>query len=788
MKCRHRMESLPSLSAENQVVEIGASISYSPTIEDLRENEGYTVSINAPESHAPTVTWDQTDSQFTIDAGSAQLGTYTVSGTIEDESNNAKIWSFTVQVRDTQAPSLTATSQSVSRGRNHTYSPTIGNLRSGESYTVTVTAPPASGAPTVTWDQTNSRFAINASVATIGSYSISGTIQDGSSNSSTWSFTLNVTASQLPRTQDRSVDTQAPSLTAQNQVMEIGASITHTPTIGNLRENEGYTVSINALASGAPTVTWDQTNSRFTINASSAQLGTYTISGTIQDQTSNSSPWSFTVRVRDTQAPSLSATNQSLKRGESLSFSPTLGNLRSGESYTVTITAPATGAPTVTWSQANSQFTINASSATVGTYSISGTIRDASNNSSPWSFTVNVTASQTSTGDRIVVDSQQAPSLSSSNRVVEIGESIIFGPTIGNLGVGESYTVSINTLASHAPTVTWNQSTEKFTISAISGSARVGQYRISGTIQDSNNNSGNWSFQVTVRDSQAPSLTAQNQVLEIGRSLSFSPTIGNVRSGESYTVSINALANNAPTVTWSQSTRKFTINTSSAQLGSYTISGAIRDSHNNSSLWSFRLNVRDTRGPSLTAPNLTMERGESLSFSPTIGNLRTGESFTVTIDASFTHGPTVTWNQATKKFTLTASQTAAIKTHLVSGTIRDASNNSNNWSFRVVLRERIVDRIAPTLTAQDQSTTQETVINFSPTIRNLRTGESYTVSINTISPSNGAPTVTWNQANSRFTIDARGSASDQYTVSGTITDGHNNSSTWSFKVIVDVTN
>ena len=134
-------------------------------------------------------------------------------------------------------------------------------------------------------------------------------------------------------------DSQAPTLTASDQTVEIGGSLNYAPTIGNVRSSEGYTVTVSSVPSGAPAVTWDGANSRFSINAGSASLGQYSISGNIKDASNNSSTWSFKVRVSDTQAPTLTASAQTVEVTESLNYAPTIGNLRSGEGYTVTISS-----------------------------------------------------------------------------------------------------------------------------------------------------------------------------------------------------------------------------------------------------------------------------------------------------------------------------------------------------------------------------------------------------------------------------------------------------------------
>ena len=514
------------------------------------------------------------------------------------------------------------------------------------------------------------------------------------------------------------------------------------------------------LSSGWPLITYSQKDNRFTIDAREADLGEYQIAGHIQNQKGYFSYWFFKVRVvdqddrqnEDTQdreqdpedeegrqdreqnpedegstqdregtgadrtAPILSTQKQSLREGSTLTYKPHISQLNSGELFTVRITTRANPqSPSLSWDSTTNSFLIDASASTVRLrdHSYIGTIEDQAGNQNSWSLIVSVTQAPVTLSPLPPPESRvqapvilnpdrsqdspsdtEAPTLTASTQTLGVGQSFSFSPTIGNLKTNEAYTVAIDSLEAQSPVVTWDQTTKQFTIDA--SSASLGQYRVSGTIRDSNNNSSHWTFKVTVkayfvlnreeRDNQAPSLTAGNQTVEIGQSLSFNPTIGNLRTNEAYTVTINTLANQAPAVTWSGSTKKFSIDASSAQLGVYTVTGTIRDGNHNSNTWSFRVTVKDTRGPSLVAPNFAMRPGESFSFSPTLWDLRSGESFTVSIEASFTHGPTVTWNQATKKFTVTASQTAAIRTHLVSGTIKDGSNNSNNWSFRVIIR------------------------------------------------------------------------------------------------------
>ena len=828
-----------TLTAQNQSLKKGTSLNYAPTIGNLRSGESYTVTVGSLAADAPTVTWDAGNSRFIINAegSSVAIKEHSVSGTIQDENNNLSRWSFKVNVFDflvlnreqnpidTTAPTLTAQDQSLRKGNRLNYVPTIGSLRSGEGYTVTVGSL-AADVPLVTWDAGNSRFVINAEGNTVAvkEHSVSGTIQDESNNLSRWSFKVTVTEPPInldpPRDPEAQTppanppvdpgDTTAPTLTAQNQSLKKGTSLNYVPTIGNLRSGEGYTVTVGSLAADVPLVTWDAGNSRFVINAegNTVAVKEHSVSGTIQDESNNLSRWSFKVTVTeppvivnpprdpevqtppanppvdpgDTTAPTLTAQNKTVEIGQSVNHAPTIGSLRSGEGYTVTVHAVSNNSPTVAWSSTNSRFVINATSASLGPYTISGTIQDEDNNSSSWSFTVTV------------VDTQ-APTLTAQSQSLRKGNRLNYAPTIGSLRSGEGYTVTVGSLAAGAPTVTWDAGNSRFVINAETGTVK--EHSVLGTIQDASGNSSAWSFKVTVTAAQvqtpqppdppadtiAPTLMAQNKTVEIGQSVNHVPTIGSLRSGEGYTVTVHAVSNNAPTVTWSSTNSRFVINATSASLGPYTISGTIKDEDNNSNLWSFKVTVVDTQAPILRMSDLTIEQSESITSSPGIGNVRAGESWTVTVSSltptALVDEPSVSWDSSNKRFSIRGGDTPG--TYTVRGTIQDASGNSSSWSFRIIVRTPTI----PTLIAQNQRVKTQKKVRYAPTIGGILSHQSFTVAINSVTPSNdGTPRVSWDSENNRFVIRTGGKTGGPYTVRGRITKGVNYSN-WSFTITVE---
>ena len=823
----------PRLLAQDQTVRQGNSLHYAPLIDQLSLNESWTVTVGSLATDAPTVTWDADNDRFVInaEAGTVAVKEHSISGTIEDESNNSSSWSFKVTVTqapvtlnpprdsevqtppanppvdpgDTTPPTLTAQNQSLKKGTRLNYAPTIDNLRTDEGYTVNVNSLPAD-APTVTWDSTNKWFVINAegSAVAIKEHTVSGTIQDESNNLRRWTFKVNVFDTLvLSRPQDPP-DTIAPTLTAQDQSLRKGNRLNYAPTIGSVRDGEGYTVTVSSLATDAPTVTWDTDNDRFVINAegNAVAVKEHSISGTIEDESSNSSSWSFTVTVTaeqvqnpqpdppqpsdppaDTTAPTLTAGNKTVEIGQSTTHTPTIGSVQNGEVYTVTVSAVPNNAPSVTWDSNNKRFAINAGSASLGQYSISGTIQDASNNSNPWSFKVTV------------VDTQ-APTLTAEDQSLRKGNRLNYAPTIDNLRTDEGYTVTVGSLATDAPSVTWDTNNARFVIDTESNSVAVKEHNVSGTIQDASGNPNSWSFKVTVTadqvpnpqpppptDTTAPTLTAGNKTVEIGQSVTHTPTIGSVRDGEGYTVTVHILPNNAPSVTWDSTNKRFAINATSAGLGRYTVSGTIEDESDNSNLWSFIVTVDDTQAPILRMSDLTIEQSESITISPGIGNFRAGESWTVTVGSltptALVDEPSVSWNSQAKKFSIRGGDTPG--TYTVRGRIQDASSNSSSWSFRIIVRSPAI----PTLTAQNQRVKTQKKVRHTPTITGVLSHQSFTVAISSVTPSNDAtPRVSWDSENSRFVIRTGGKTGGPYTVRGRITKGVNYSN-WSFTITVE---
>lgn len=193
------------------------------------------------------------------------VGTTTVTCTATDTANHTATCSFTVTVTDSQPPQITCPADmTVGTVPNSTtavvnYAPTVSDNCPG----VTATCSPASG-----------------STFQLGTATVTCTATDASNNQASCSFTVTV------------VDTQPPTITCppnqerSNDPNQCGAVVNYP----------------------APTVTDNQPGATATCNPPSGSffaVGVTNVTCTATDVGNNHSSCSFTVRVRDTQAPTI---------------------------------------------------------------------------------------------------------------------------------------------------------------------------------------------------------------------------------------------------------------------------------------------------------------------------------------------------------------------------------------------------------------------------------------------------------------------------------------------------
>ena len=550
-------QTAPRLHIGNQRIDSGGSFFYtideSQDIQDLSHGESYTISLD--DAGGSGVTYDS--GAKTLSVTSPSVGSYTISGTISD-GTNASLWSFVLVVQDVTTPILTIAAQTINEGQNFSYtideSQDIQNVSNGESYTISLDDAGGSG---VTYDSGT----LSATSPSVGSYTISGTISDGT-NSSSWSFVLVV--------QDVTTPTLTIAVQTVNEGVDFSYTIDESQDIQNLSSGESYTIRL--VDAGGSGVTYDSG----TLSATSPSVGSYTINGTISDGT-NTSLWSFVLVVQDVTAPTLTIAAQTMNEGQNFSYtideSQDIQNVSNGESYTIRL--DDAGGSGVTY--ASGTKTLSATSPSVGSYTISGTISDGTN-ASLWSFV-------------LVVQDVTTPILTIAAQTINEGADFSYtineSQDIQNLSNGESYTIRLDDAGGSG--VTYASGTK--TLSATSPS--VGSYTISGTISDGTNASL-WSFVLVVQDVTTPILTIAAQTINEGADFSYtineSQDIQNLSNGESYTIRLDDAGGSG--VTYDSGT----LSATSPPAGSYTISGTISDGTNQSS-WSFTLSVASSGSP-----------------------------------------------------------------------------------------------------------------------------------------------------------------------------------------------
>ena len=602
-------------------------------------NSGITFSETGPLPSAVTLA-----SNGTL-AGTPALGTagsYPITITATDSSNNTSTQSFTLTVTAT-APTITsASSTTFAENTAGTFAVTatgdtpisfseVGTLPSGVSLGSdgTLAGTPAFG--------------------TAGSYTITITATDTNSNFSTQSFTLAVTASPP-------VITSATSTSfAENSAGTFAVTATGDTPIG-FTESGGLPSGVSLGADGTLAGT-----------PASGSAGSYPITITATDANANSSTQSFTLTVTATGPSITSASSTTFAENTAGTFAVTatgdtpigfteIGTLPSG----VTLGTDGTLAGTPAYG-------------TAGSYPITITATDANSNSSTQSFTLTVTASAP------VFTSAASISFAENSvgtfTFTATGDTPITFTESGNLPTGVS-------LASDG------------TLSGTPAGDTAGSYPITVTASDTNASTSTQSFTLTVSASVPVFTSAASTTFTETTAGTFAVTAtgdtpisftesGNLPSGVS--LASDGTLSGTPAF---------------GTAGSYPITITATDVNTNSTTQSFTLTVTAT-GPSITsAASTTFAENSAGTFAVTatgdtpisfteVGTLPSGVtlgtngtlsgtpaygtagSYPITITAT-----DVNSNTTTQSFTLTVTATAPAFTSATSTSFAESASGT----------------------------------------------------------------------------------------------------------------
>jgi hypothetical protein len=370
----------------------GAAVTFTATAVDDKDGPVAVVAIPASGSTFP-------------------LGSTTVDLGASDAAGNVAHLTFSVTVRDTTPPVITAPSSitaeaTSSAGAAVSFAATAADLVSGS---VSVTAAPASG----------STFPIGTSTA-----SLSAT--DAAGNTANTTIIVKVQ------------DTIAPALTAPaNQTLEATSAA-------------GAAATFSATATDAVGVT------SLTYSAASGStfpLGTTTVTVTAKDAAGNTSTGSFTITVKDTTAPALTVPASIVAEATSASGAAV--------SYPAASATDAVGVTSLTYSAASG------STFPLGTTTVTVTAKDAAGNTSTGSFTITVkdtTAPALTVPANIVAEATSASGAAVSYPTATATDAVGVTSLTYSAASGSTFALGATTVTVTAKDAAGNTSTGSFTI------------------------------------------------------------------------------------------------------------------------------------------------------------------------------------------------------------------------------------------------------------------------------------------------------------------------------------
>ena len=668
----------------------------------------------------------------------ANLGSNTVTLTINDGHGNQSTCSGTVTISDTTRPTLTCPSNistntspgscsrtglslgSASSTDNCTASPTVvnnapGTFPAGSTNVVWTSTDGSGNSRTCTQvvtiqDQENPTAVcqnVSVNLGAAGTATVSaGMVNNGSSDN------CSIASSSLSKTAFTCADEGANSVTL-TVVDGNGNSNTCTATV-TVNDNLAPTavcqgVSVNLNASGTATVTPAMVNNGSTDNCglgvlslsmtnfTCANLGNTAVTLTVPDVNGNSSTCTVPVFVQDNLAPTAVCQNVTvtLNGGGTASITPTMVNNGSTDNCSVAST-----------SLSQTSFTC----AHIGTNTVTLTVTDGSNNSGTCTATV-------------TVNETTAPVAMCQSVSVNLnaGGTATVTPAMVNNGSSDNCSIASMTL-----------SQTSFTC------AHVGSNTVTLTVTDGSSNTGTCTTTVTVNDNLAPTAVCQNVSLSLNAGGTASLTPAAVNNGSTDNCALGAL---------SLSTSTF----GCANLGANSVTLTVPDVNGNSSTCTSTVTVVDNLAPTAVCQNVTvaLNGGGTASITPTMVNNGSSDNCGVS---------SVILSQT--NFTC-----ANAGNNTVTLTVTDGSGNSSTCTSTVTVQETT----PPTAVCQNVSVNLNGAGTATVTAAMVNNGSTDNCGVSSVSLSATS-----------FTCANIGSNS----VTLTVTDGSSNSSTCTATVTV----
>ena len=611
------------------------------------------------------------------------VGVTTVTYTIEDAAGNSATCNFTVTITDNENPTITCptnVSQTADAGVCNAVVNGIAPTATGDNCGVTIQTWALTGATTANSPAVGINDA-SGQTFNVGVTTVTYTVEDAAGNTATCNFTVTVTDDENPTI-------TCPGNVAQNNDAGNCSAVVNGIAPTATGDNCGVTIQ-----------TWDLTGATVAsspavgINDASGQtfnVGTTTVTYTVEDAAGNTATCSFDVVISDTENPTITCpgnVNQNIDAGNCTAVVNGIAPTGTGDNCGVTIqTWALTGAttansPAVGINDASGQ-TFN-----VGVTTVTYTVEDAAGNTATCNFTVTIADNENPTitcpgnvnvnndaGNCSAVVNGIAPTATGDNCGVTIQTWALTGATTAN-----SPAVGINDASGQ----TFN----------------VGVTTVTYTVEDAAGNTATCNFTVTITDNENPTITCPGNVAQntdAGVCNAVVNGIAPTATGDNCGVTIQTWDLTGATVASSPAVG---INDASGQtfnVGTTTVTYTVEDAAGNTATCSFDVVITDGENPTITCPGNAAQNtdvGVCTAVVNGIAPTATGDNCGVTIQtwaltgATIANSPAVGINDA-------SGQTFNVGTTTVTYTVEDAAGNTTTCSFDVV----ITDNENPTIT------------------------------------------------------------------------------------------
>ncbi|MGO9965440.1 MAG: beta strand repeat-containing protein [Acidimicrobiales bacterium] len=647
------------------------------------------------------------------------VGHYTVSGTDTDTDNDNGMWTYTLTITPATIAQMTPLSNSLTPVGTESLAD---QLRVMESDGGSLSFATTTSSPDISVSTGGLVTALTPPVP-VGSYTVSGTVTDGSGDTGPWTYTLNVTAAPITQTAPMS------GSTTPAQSSSFSDTLATTGNIGSA----SFTVTSSPPGPGGGL----KVSSSGTVSTTGKlAAGNYTVSGNDTDNYGDTGMWTYSLTVNRGTITQTAPFSNSTKPASSASFTNTLTTAGSTGAVTFVTTTPEPGSGGgLKVSPAGVVTTTGP--LTPGTYAAAGTDSDTYGDTGSWDYSLKISATAIT---------QIAPSAATTTT----GNAFS-----GQLAVSGTHGAVTYTQTSGAPDLSVSPS-GKLTAPA---SLAAGVYKATGTVKDTSGDSGTWGFSLTVGATKLAQTAPTKATTTTDKAFSGQLEVTGAHGTVSYTQK-----SGAPDLIVSSSGKV----SARAHLakGTYKASGTVKDSSGDEGTWSFTLTVAGSK---------------IAQIAPSTATTPSGKAFSSQLEVTGAHG-TVTYTQATGSPHLVVSSSGKVSakaglvagTYKATGSVKDSSGDEGTWNFTLTVTASQIEQIAP-MTATTKPgkafTSQLEVTGAHGTVIYAETS--------------GAPDLTVSSSG-KVSAPAH-LAAGAYRATGTVKDSFGDEGTWSFALTIGTT-